>query len=72
MGLPLPHTGPFTGLPSHRLEPNPSRLNVHAAHARQIRGVKTNNSLSEPRQFQTEKNLGRFEFGQLFLARRDA
>jgi hypothetical protein len=40
--------------------------------ARKIRGLNLSNRVSGPRQIQGEKNLGRFESGQLFLARRGA
>jgi hypothetical protein len=72
--LPYPNQARSRAFPASRVSPDEvaSLLNVYLAHARQIRGMKTSNSLSGPRQFQAQKNLCHSEFGQLFLAHRRA
>jgi hypothetical protein len=72
--LPYPNQARSRAFPASRVSPDEvaSLLNVYLAHARQIRRVKTSITLAEPRQFQAQKNLCHFEFGQLFLARRGA
>jgi hypothetical protein len=44
----------------------PRHAKGHLAPARQIRASNVSNSLAEPRQFQPQKYLEDFEFGQLF------